>query len=99
MKIDMVAVAPIGGWNDERLPVNDIGDMANQAFVEDRMHGLAVVLPPLRRPPDPVSFGNGKISHDTLLLCDCACSSMMNGSPKVPIETIPRGHLVYIGSV
>ena len=65
----MVPVTPECGRNHIRLPVDDIADMADQTFIQDRVYGVAVIMPTLVYPLDPVPFRDGKISHNRLLFC------------------------------
>src|SRR4029077_6152876 len=43
VNVQICILAAVGSWNPKRLPVNAEADMANESFIENAIHRLAVV--------------------------------------------------------
>ena len=54
MEQDRVVVPDVEGWDDHRAPLDQVGDMAHESLVEDRIDDGAIVYGFLRQTPNPV---------------------------------------------
>jgi hypothetical protein len=70
--VQPVVLAPERGGRAERLPIDDIGDVADHRGIEDRMHRVTVVVAALMPAAEPVAAGHFVCGGHALLLAKWA---------------------------